>query len=386
MKKIRILHVVTQMNRNGLENRIMDIYRHIDRNKIQFDFLTHRKDEGQFDEEIKKLGGKIYYLEPINIKKIKKYFSDLYNFFENHKEYKIVHSHVNTLSTWVLFAAKKAGIPIRITHSRTWGMEKNWRSFFKWFSKLFINIPTTHRFGCSRQAGVWLFGEKYINDNFKVITNSIEIEKFKFNSKTRNEIRRKLRINEDDIVFINVGRMVRQKNQIFLLKVFKEMYNNKKNIRLIIIGDGELKNSLQTEINKLKLDKNVLLLGMKNNVGDYLSASDVFIFPSVFEGFGTVVIEAQCNGQRVFASDSIPPETKVSNLVDFLPLKKGYEYWSNYILNNINVENIKNEKERLKYAQIVKKNGFDIKDTYNVLQEFYLSFYEKDDGVSHEEK
>lgn len=157
---IRVLHVVTIMNRNGLENRIMDIFRHIDRNIVQFDFLTFREEKGAFDEEITALGGKVYHIPQIKISSLVNFFKDLKSFFSEHPEYKIVHAHVNTLSTWVLFAAKKAGVPVRIAHSRTWGAEKSKTYLFKMFSRLFINIPTTHKFGCSRQAGEWLFGKK----------------------------------------------------------------------------------------------------------------------------------------------------------------------------------------------------------------------------------
>lgn len=231
---VRVLHVVTIMNRNGLENRLMDIYRNIDKNKVQFDFLTHRKQRGQFDDEIEKMGGHIYYMPRLKPLKFISYMKELYYFFREHREYKIVHSHVNTISTWVLFAAKKAGIPIRIAHSRTWGMEKNWKSIFKWFSKIFINIPTTHKFACSQQAGKWLFGSKGIKppQKFKVIPNSIDIEKFTFDIEKRQKIRKELAINENQLAIINVARLTSQKNHIYLIHIFNEILKIKQNSKL----------------------------------------------------------------------------------------------------------------------------------------------------------
>lgn len=377
---IRILHVVTMMNRNGLENRIMDIYRNIDRTKIQFDFLTHRKEEGHFDKEILELGGRIYYNNPISVKNIFQYISDINDFFKQHKEYKIVHSHVNTLSTWVLWAAKKSGTPVRIAHSRTWGMEKNWRSVFKWFSKLFINIPTTHKFACSKQAGIWLFGKKGITGSnyFKVIPNSIQIDKFTYNFETRKKIRKELRLEEGQLAFINVGRLVPQKNQIFLLKVFSEILKKSSDAKLYIIGEGELKDNLLNECKLLAIENNVEFLGVKSNVGDYLNAADAFVFPSLFEGFGTVVIEAQCSGLKVFASDSIPPETKVCELVEFIGLKYNTKIWAEKIIQSMYNYDTKN---RDRYAKVVKEKGYDIKDTFDELQKFYLSFYEGNDAI-----
>lgn len=371
---IRVLHVVTIMNRNGLENRIMDIYRNIDKTKIQFDFLTHRTEKGQFDDEIKILGGKIYYMPALNPLKFIQYMRRMYQFFCKHKEYKIVHSHVNTISTWVLLAAKKAGVTIRIAHSRTWGMEKNWKSLFKWFSKMFINIPTTHKFACSKQAGKWLFGKKGIEPPkyFKVIPNSIEIEKFTFDKGIRQSIRKKLMLQDSQLAFVNVARFVPQKNHLFLLHIFKEILKLKPNAKLFLIGNGELENKIKRKCEKLNIEKEVILLGVKENVGEYLNAMDFFIFPSCFEGFGTVVIEAQCNGLKVLASDNIPKETKVTDIVDFMSIKKKPDEWAKNIINMLQEDNLTDRKE---YSRLIKEAGYDIKDTYSFLEEFYLSNY-----------
>lgn len=374
---IRVLHVVTIMNRNGLENRIMDIYRNIDRNKIQFDFLTQRDTPGHFDKEIEELGGRIYRMNTPNPLRFISYIRKMNSFFNEHKEYKIVHSHLNTISTWVLFAAKKAGVPIRIAHSRTWGMEINFKSVFKYISRLFINIPTTHKFGCSRQAGEWLFGKKGIKhpNFFKVIPNSIQIEKFMFNEEKRIKIRKELNLNENQLALIHVGRLVPQKNHIFLIKVFNEILKLKSDSKLFLIGEGELEDKIKNECKKMNIDHAVYFLGVKSNVGDYLNAMDLFIFPSLFEGFGTVAIEAQCNGLKVLASDTIPNETKVTNIQDFMSLKNNEKEWAKKIIDMICKDE---EIERNKYAEKVKKAGYDIRDTYSYLENFYLKSIRED--------
>lgn len=361
---IRVLHVVTIMNPNGLENRIMDIYRKIDRERIQFDFLVHRLEEGYFDKEICSLGGKIYHIKPVGVN----YLSSLRTFFNLHNEYKIVHSHMNTLSTWVLKEAKKAGVPVRIAHSRTWGCESGIKSIFKYFSRLFINSYTTHKFACSYQAGVWLFGENGVlyPNFFKVIPNSIDIKKFCYRQSKRDELRMKLSLDKDTMAIVNVGRFAKQKNHNFLLKIFKAILVKNPNARLFLIGCGSLEKYIDKYIDKLGLKGYVVKLGSCSNVGDYLCAMDAFIFPSLFEGFGTVTIEAQCCGLPILASDTIPKETKVTYYQEFESLNTPPEMWAEHILNMVN------KLDRNDGAKLVKAAGFDIEDTYLELENFYL--------------
>lgn len=371
---IRVLHVVTIMNRNGLENRLMDIYRHIDRNKVQFDFLTHRMEEGAFDEEIKNLGGKVYHTQPLNPLHLVSYMNNLKCFFTEHREYKIVHSHINAFSTFVLFAAKSSNVKVRIAHSRTWGAEKTWKSIFKYISKMFINIPTTHKFGCSKQAGEWLFGKNGIKEPnyFRVITNSIELDKFKFSENIRSQFRRKLSLKDGQLAIVNVGRLEPQKNHEFLLKVFREIHKLKPNSKLFLLGTGSLKHKIEMEANDLGIGDSVTFLGNINNVGEYLNAMDAFIFPSLFEGFGTVTIESQCCGLPILASDTIPPETKISDYQEFESLNSSPKLWAEHILSMIK------RLERKDNREITKKAGYDINDTYSFLQNFYIDVLNED--------
>lgn len=365
---IRVLHVVTIMNRNGLENRIMDIYRNIDRNRIQFDFLVQREEKGMFDDEIVSLGGKIYYSKKLSPFKFFSYLKFLDSFFQIHDEYRIVHSHVNAFSTWVLLMAKKNNIPVRIAHSRTWGIEKSWKAIFKYASKLFINQTTTHKFACSRQAGEWLFGKKGVlpPNKFKVIPNSIMINKFSYNLEVRKLIREELNIKDDFYAYVNVGRFVPQKNHSFILEIFREIVNIEEKSLLFLFGEGEFKNKIIKDIDRLNLTKNVFLLGNSPDIGAYLNAMDAFIFPSLFEGFGTVVIEAQCSGLPVLASNKIPYETKITDLQEFMSLKCTSKEWANKIIDMVHKNN------RTDHSKEVKMAGYDVEDTYIDLENFYL--------------
>lgn len=366
---IRVLHVVTIMNRNGLENRIMDIYRNIDRSLVQFDFLTHREEKGAFDDEIENLGGRIYHVPQAKITNIGNYFGKLNTFFKEHPEYQIVHAHVNTLSTWVLLAAKKAGVPVRIAHSRTWGAEKSKTYLFKMFSRLFINMPTTHKFGCSKQAGEWLFGKKGIREPnyFRVITNSIDVSKFSFNDTKREEYRIRLGLRENDIAIVHVGRFTQQKNHMFLLETFAEFNKLHTNSFLFLIGFGDLEASIDKKAKELGIAQKVRKIGQVSNVGDYLNAMDAFVFPSYFEGFGTVTIESQCNGLPILASDSIPSETKVTDVQEFESLNKSPLEWACHL------DKMLSNTVRRDRTDEICAAGYNILDTYRFLQDFYIS-------------
>lgn len=367
---IRVLHVVTVMNRNGLESRIMDIYRNIDRTRIQFDFLTHRKESGAFDDEIKSLGGKVYHMPSISPLHFVSYLKTLDAFFKEHHEYKIVHAHLNSYCTWVLMMAKRNGVPVRIAHSRNSGMDHNWKAIFKYLSKIFVNEPTTHKFACSNQAGEWLFGKKGIlpPNFFRVIPNGFNLNKFKFDEVLRCSKRNELGLTEDQMAVVLVGRLTFQKNHTFLFDVFEEILKEKQNAKLYLIGDGELRNELKELASRKSIAEKVVFVGNIPNVGEYLQAMDVMIFPSVYEGFGTVVIETQCIGLPTLASDVLPRETKITECLDFMsPTKDSADAWAKKAID------MYNSIKRKPRNQDVKNAGYDIEDSYKLLSDFYLS-------------
>lgn len=364
---IRILQVVTIMNRNGLENRLMDIYRNIDRTKVQFDFMANRDYDGQFDDEIRSLGGKVYHMYQITPKNFVKYLKQLNHFFSEHKEYQIVHAHLNTLSTWPLWAAKRAGVPVRIAHSRNASMDVNIKMLYKAFSRLFINRVTTDRFGCSRSAGAWLFGKDRLDDGtFHVIPNSIQLDKFHFTQEKRDAMRRELGIKDGEIAIVDVARFAKQKNHPYLLKVFAEIHKQRPNAKLYLVGAGDLEDEIRRDIAEKGLTDCIVFVGSRSDIYDVLQAMDVFLFPSFYEGFGTVIVEAQCSHLPLIASDTIPHETKLTDSVEFMSIKADPKEWADraiYLAENT---------ERFDNCHEIKAKGYDIHDTYSWMQDFYF--------------
>ncbi|WP_352421137.1 glycosyltransferase family 1 protein [Proteiniphilum sp.] len=360
---IRVLHVVTIMNLGGIENLLMSIYRNIDRTKIQFDFLVHREEKGIFDDEIISMGGKIHKMTPIILSKWIDYYRKLKYFFNTH-DYQIVHSHLNANSTIVLGIAKKANIKYRIAHSH---IDKSLgsKAYLKSILRKGINKVSTKRFACSQQAGKWLYGQR---SKFEILYNSIETNRFIFDSNKRLEIRKKLSINSNEILLGNIARFTPQKNHTFIIDVFNSYQKINPSSKLLLIGEGELSSLIKEKIYRLGLENKVFLPGALKNVNDYLNALDLFLFPSLFEGLGIVAIEAQANGLPILITDTLPKEIDVTNLVERMNLKENSMEWAKKINFLINKDVI-----RMDYNKLIKTSNYDIHKNANFLMEYYLS-------------
>lgn len=332
----RVLHIVPNMNVGGLETFIMNVYRNIDRDEIQFDFLEHYMESSYYDDEIIKLGGKIYHFSLRNDNNIFKYIINLNKFFREHKEYKVIHCHMESVGAMVFLIAKFHGVKVRIGHAHTDSVPKGIKGKVKKITSWFFKYTTTVNLACSKEAGNYLFKNK----KFKVIPNGIDFELFKFNEDKRKLLRDKYNFSDNNFVIGHVGRMDDAKNQLFLLDVFYEYHKYNSLAKLVLVGDGELRSKIVDKINDLKLNGDVLLLGVRSDVNELLSMFDLFAFPSKFEGLGIVLIEAQLNGLRTIASDVIPRNTNISNYISYLPLDvmgfvnefKKYNYRDNKII------------------------------------------------------
>ena len=367
MEPIRVLQVVTIMNRGGLETMLMNYYRKLDKSKIQFDFMTNRVERGHYDDEMEALGGKIYRLSPIKPGKYNKYFKELDNFFNEHKEYKVVHSHINENSGFVLKAAKKAGIECRIAHSHLSDLKLDYKYPFRVYARRNLKGNVSDYFACSKRAGEWLFGKDISNSGkVTVLNNAVDTEKFRFNEEVRNNIRRKLDI-EGKKVIGHVGRFNPQKNHEFLIDVFNEIYKKDKDIVLLLVGDGYLKEKIEEKVNKLGLDKSVEFLGVREDIPELMQAMDLFLFPSQFEGLAVVMVEAQAAGLKVITSTGVTKESDITNNVEFIDLSKGAEYWADIVLNS-------DFKKRDDINLMVKK-GYDSTNNVKWLSDFYLKKY-----------
>lgn len=364
---IRVLHVVTYMGRGGLETMLMNYYRNIDRNKVQFDFLTHRYFEAEYDREIQRLGGKIYHLPKLNPFD-PKYLSALDNFYKRHLEYKIVHSHLDCMAGIPLKYAKKNGIPVRIAHAHNNNQVKDKKYFLKLLFKKNITKYATDLFACSEEAGDWMFNGK----QFSVLNNAIDAHQYIFNDKTRKKLRVKMGIPSDTLVLGHVGRFSPQKNHNFLIDVFNSVKRRKKDCKLLLIGIGELQEVIQKKVRNLNLSNDVIFAGLRDDVPELLQTMDIFIFPSIFEGLGIANIEAQAASLPCIISDAVPKECiKTKGLVKQLTLKEGADMWADEILK-INCSNRRNT-----YREIVEA-GFDIKSNALKLEKYYSKKWRKD--------
>lgn len=362
---IRIAHVIGKWVGGGVESFIMNYYRNIDKSKVQFDFIIDSDSTSVPKKEIEKLGGKIIQIPPYQ--KIFNYISVLKRVLKENN-YKIVHSHLNSLSVFPLYCAWKAKVPIRIAHSHSTTNNKEFKkNIIKNILKPFSKIFATNYFACSEHAGRWLFGNKtFENNKVILIKNAIEVKKFKYDETVRNRIRKELNV-ENKLVLGHVGRFVEQKNHEFLIDLFYDIYKENDDAILLLIGNGPLESKIRNKVKKLQLDSAVKFLGIKDNVNEYMQAMDIFMFPSLYEGLGIVVIEAQASGLKSICSTDVPVEVKNTDLVEFIDLNNKSK-WKESVLrtqykrNDKSLENIKNanydiQQESEKLLEIYIKIG-----------------------------
>lgn len=377
MRPTRVLQVLTIMNRGGAETMIMNYYRAIDRTKIQFDFLLHRNEKGAFDDEIKDLGGIIHRMPPIKPTNYFRYKKLLSAFFKSHPEYRIVHSHLNALSSLVLAAAKQHRVPIRIAHSHLAIEPYIIKNIFYKNRDVIATIKdtiqslirgrvkktATHYFACSEKAGNWLFGEKNTH-KVQIINNAIDTSSFIYNRSLATRIKETMNFTNEKIIG-HVGRFNEQKNHLFLIRIFKEIVTLDKNSRLLLIGDGNMKNRVEEEVKRLKIENYVLFLGIRGDIPLLLQSFDVFLFPSLYEGLPVTLIEAQASGIKIVTSDTVTQEVDISGLVTFLNLNTPEKQWAQSVLSSI-------PYERKNMSKKILENGYDIHRNARNLQDFYL--------------
>lgn len=346
---IRVVHIIGKMVGGGVESFLLNYYKNIDRTKIQFDFIIDSDSTLIPRNEIELLGGKIYEVTPYQ--HIFSYIRDIRKILKENN-YKIVHAHMNTLSIFPLYAAWRERIPIRIAHSHSTTNKKEWKkNILKNLLKPFSKVFATDYFACSEHAGRWLFGNKAFNEGkVKIIRNAINTDNFKYNKEIRNSLREELGL-KDKFVLGHAGRFVKQKNHEFLIDLFNILYKENHKFKLLLIGQGPLENQIKNKVNSLKLNENVIFCEQRDDVNRYMQAMDCFVFPSLYEGLGIVVIEAQCAGLKCICSTEVPKETKMSNLITFVELSN-IEKWKEKIME----ENYIRENK----CKEIKDNGYDI--------------------------
>lgn len=355
----RVLQVVTIMNRGGIETMIMNHYRAIDKTKFQFDFLVHRQERGDYDEEIEQFGGRIFQAFPIRPWKYFQYFKWLNNFFSKNNNYIAIHSHIHENSGFVFKYATNHGIKKFLCTSHIALKHIDYKFIFRLYAKYYLNKYCTQRLACGNEAGKYLYGNK----SYTVFKNAINSTDYKFNQKERDYKRKELNI-DNKFVIGNVARFSPQKNHIFILKVFKEIVKLKHNSILVLVGEGELINSIKDEAKRYGISEKVLFLGLRNDINHLLQAFDVLFFPSLYEGLPVSIIEAQAAGLPCILSDAIDKETAITENVDFLSLKEPISTWVNVILSKINFN-------RQDESHQVIKAGYDVNCNTDNLVKLY---------------
>ena len=365
---IKIFQLVGSYKGGGVEAVVMNFYRNIDRNKIQFTFVC---DEDSTDipyEEIEKLGGKIIIVPPYS--KPFKYHSALKKALKE-DDYKIIHSHISTMSVFSLFAAKCAGVPVRIAHSHsTTNKKEKKKNLMKQVLRPFSKVFATDYMCCSELAGRWLFGNKeYDKGNVYLLNNSIDLDKFKYNESLRKKKRKELGIKDDTLVIGHIGRFVAQKNHDFLIDIFNEIYKKNNNSILLLAGQGPLMEDIKNKVKELNLDDNVKFLGQRSDANELYQAFDVFLLPSLYEGLPVVGVEAQAAGLLCYLSDDMTKETKVLDITKFMSLNNTPKEWADNILDDVK------KYKRIDTSKEMTAKNFNIKEEAKKLEEYYLNLY-----------
>lgn len=362
---IRVLQMIPSFYYGGAQAMIVNLYKAIDRNKVQFDFVVDHTEYEGIKETVESLGAKTYSVPAFNgfnLKQVRKAWNEL---LTNHPEYKILHCHCRKYSSLFLPIVKKHGLKV-IVHSHNTSNGNGFKSFIKNILKYPLRNQADYFFACSKEAGQWLFGNKVVNNkNFHIINNSIDTDKFVFNQEIRNKYRKEFKI-KDEKVFIQVGRFTKQKNYLFTLDLFNEYLKNDNKAKLILVGDGELKEDIENRINELNINKNVILLSYRNDVNCLLQMADYFLMPSLWEGLSVAAVEALASDIKCLMSDRVDRNVNITNKCEFIPLE--INEWLKY-MNKPVIEREDNSK-------LIIKAGFDVKENAKWLQEFYLNIVE----------
>lgn len=328
---IRILQCIGSLEYGGAQSFIMEVYRKIDRNVFQFDFVTYEGEVKDNVKEIEELGGKIYVCPRYSPKKHFVFMSWWKKFFKEHKEYSVVHSHLRSCAALFLPIAKSAGC-FTIVHSHSTSNGKGLKSFGKKILQMPLKYIADYLFACSEASGQWLYGKNVLGKkNFKVIPNCIDISRFLFSEEKRENVRKKYNIASDDFVIGHVGRLSKVKNHKFLIDIFSEITKQKSNAKLLLVGDGELRDEVRAYSNEKGLADKVIFTGGQRDTSPFYSAMDVFVFPSIWEGVPLTVVEAQAAGLPCLISDTITKDVHLTDLVETMSIQLLPEKWAEKI-------------------------------------------------------
>ena len=365
---IKIPWILGKFIGGGVEAVCLNYYKNIDKSKIQFDFICDEDSTNIPYEEIEEMGGKVIIIPSYS--KPFKYHKELKRVLKE-GNYRIVHSNINTLSVFSLFAAKCAGVPVRIAHSHsTTNKKEKKKNLMKQVLRPFSKIFATDYMCCSELAGRWLFGDKeYDKGNVYLLNNAIDLDKFKYDETLRTKKRKELGIKDDTLVIGHIGRFVAQKNHDFLIDIFNEIHKKNNNSILLLAGQGPLMEDIKNKVKELNLVGSVKFLGQRNDANELYQAFDVFLLPSLYEGLPVVGVEAQAAGLLCYLSDDMTKETKVLDITKFMSLNNTLEEWADNILDDVK------KYKRIDTSKEMTAKNFNIKEEAKKLEEYYLNLY-----------
>jgi glycosyltransferase involved in cell wall biosynthesis len=366
-RRIKVLHVVGGMNAAGLETLIMNIYRNIDRNNVQFDFAVQTTEKCFYDDEIMRMGGKIIpHPKPKN--SINKYKNALKKTLVENGSYDAVHSHVLFFSGIVLSVAKELNIPVRIAHSHSTSDSKDnsiYRKLYRYMMRREILNNATHLLGCSIEACKYVFGNSSISMHYP---NAIDLKEYKDLNKNKSYLTNELKISSDSVILGHIGRFTKPKNHVFIIELFSYYLKKNPKAHLVLVGDGNERENIERLVYKKNIVSNVHFLGLRKDISSILSSIDIFLFPSLYEGLGIVLIEAQAASVPCLISDVIPKEADLKiGLVRRLNLSVEAQIWAEAIEETLKT----GEKDWGTIESALKDNGYDIISTSKKLIRIY---------------
>lgn len=363
----RIAVIMGKMHSGGKKSLVMEYYRNIDKSKIQFDFICDSDSNSIPKEEIEELGGRVYLIPPYikifsNMRALKKICKE--------NKYKIMHSYNGTMNIFSMFIGWCCRIPIRINESISMGHKSDKKNILKMILKPFSKCFSTHYMSNGIECGKWQFGTKtYEAGKVTIFKSVIDTEVNKYNPELRYRTRKEYEI-DDSIVLGHIGRLTEQKNTLFLIDIFNEVLKLERRAKLLIIGDGNLKDKMLEKIDLYGIAENIIYLGRREDIPQFYNAMDAFILPSLYEGVPVVGIEAENCGLPIFFSTEVARESSpCKELGFFIELDKGPEYWANQIIDITN----KNIKNRYGREKIITKCGFNSKEEGKKLLDYYNS-------------
>ena len=382
---VRVLHVLGNTNLGGAESRIMDLYRHTDRNRVQFDFLVHSGEEGFYEKEIRELGGRIFRVPRFRIYNYFSYRKALKEFFQEHHEFALVQGHMTSTAAIYLPIAKKAGVKKTAAHARSAGVDKGLKGIMTRFFRRNLADKADYLFTCSELAGISVYGEKAVREGKTIfIPNAIDCAGFTFDPEKRKKMREELGLT-DALIIGHVGRFHYAKNHEYLLRVFAELCQmsagaggstaetgTDQNYHLILLGEGPLMEDTRTLAEELGVADRVHFLGNHKNIADYYQTMDYFVYPSRYEGMPGTIVEAQASGLPCLMSDTICREVIATELVETMSIEKEPKVWAEELQRRIDAL-VSKQENREKYAEKMAAAGFDVQAQAERMMRFYES-------------